>query len=162
MMPGHPWLLAPKGAETGTAAHIALIVAAQAWAEASDLPGLVRRASPLASQPVVEACLRIPSWWWFDDGRNRVIAREAYADRLPADIVQRRSKGSPDGYIAALYAANRATIRAMLLDGRLRGAGLLDAPQLERALDESALVRGTDYHRIMRVADVEAWIASRA
>ncbi len=162
MMPGHPWLLAPKGAETGTAAHIALIVAAQAWAEASDLPGLVRRASPLASQPVVEACLRIPSWWWFDDGRNRMIARDAYADRLPADIVQRRSKGSPDGYIAALYAANRPTIRAMLLDGRLRGAGLLDAPQLERALGESALVRGTDYHRIMRLADVEAWIASRA
>lgn len=162
IVPGHPWLHAPKGAETGTAAHIALIVAAQGWAEASDLHSPVRHASPLASQPVVEACLRVPSWWWFDNGRNRVIARDAYADRLPPEIVARRSKGSPDSYIAELYAANRATLRAMLLDGRLRGAGMLDVPMLERALGEGGLVRGTDYHRIMRLADIEAWITSRS
>lgn len=159
---GHPWLQAPKGAETGTAAHIALIVAAQTWAEASDLHSPVRHASPLATQPVVEACLRVPSWWWFENGRNRVIARKAYAARLPADIIERRSKGSPDGYIAALYTANRTTIRAMLLDGRLRAAGMLDVPALERALGEPGPLRGTAYHRLMRLADVEAWIAGRS
>ena len=159
---GHPWLQAPKGAETGTAAHIALIVAAQTWAEASDLHSPVRHASPLATQPVVEACLRVPSWWWFENGRNRVIARKAYAARLPAEIIERRSKGSPDGYIAALYTANRTTIRAMLLDGRLRAAGMLDVPALERALGESGPLRGTAYHRLMRLADVEAWIAGRS
>lgn len=159
---GHPWLQAPKGAETGTAAHIALVIAAQTWAEASDLHSPVRHASPLATQPVVEACLRVPSWWWFAGGRNRVIARKAYAARLPAEIIERRSKGSPDGYIAALYTANRTTIRAMLLDGRLRAAGMLDVPALERALGESGPLRGTDYHRLMRLADVEAWIAGRS
>jgi len=156
----HPWLDAPKGAETGTAAHIALIVAAQGWAEASDLRSPVRHASPLASQPVVEACLRVPSWWWFKDDRNRAVARAAYAALLPAEVIGRRSKGTPDSYIAELYEANRKAIRTMLLDGRLRSAGLLDLPALERALGDEGPVRGTAYHQIMRLADTEAWAAA--
>ncbi|WP_257538987.1 asparagine synthetase B family protein [Sphingobium sp. CFD-1] len=159
--PHHPWLEPPRGGETGTAAHIALITAAQGWAEGNDIRSPVRHVTPLASQPVVEACLRIPSWWWSRQGQNRIVARDAFRDRLPAAIVDRRTKGTPDSYIAEIFAANRQIIRAMLLDGHLQRAGLLDMPLLERALDSEGPVQGTHYHRIMHLVDVEAWIAGQ-
>ena len=161
LAPRHPWLEPPRGGETGTAAHIALITAAQGWAEGNDIISPVRHVTPLASQPVVEACLRIPSWWWFRKGQNRIVARDAFRDRLPAPVVDRRTKGTPDSYIAEILTANRPVIRAMLLDGHLRRAGLLDIPLLERALDGEGIVQGTDYHRIMHLADVEAWVAGQ-
>ncbi|WP_176591879.1 asparagine synthetase B family protein [Sphingobium sp. EM0848] len=161
LVPRHPWLEPPCGGETGTAAHIALITAAQGWAEGNDIRSPVRHVTPLASQPVVEACLRIPSWWWFRHGQNRIVARDAFRDRLPAPVVNRRTKGTPDSYIAEIFTANRPVIRAMLLDGHLRRAGLLDIPLLERALDSEGPVQGTHYHRIMHLADVEAWIAGQ-
>lgn len=161
LLPRHPWLEPPRGGETGTAAHIALIAAAQGWAEGNDIGSPVRHVSPLASQPVVEACLRIPSWWWFRQGQNRIVARDAFRDRLPTPVINRRTKGTPDSYIAQIFTANRPIIRAMLLDGHLRRAGLLDLPLLERALDGEGYVQGTDYHRIMHLVDVEAWVAGQ-
>lgn len=152
----HPWLQVPKGARQGSAAHIALMVAAQSWAErieSSNFP----RISPLVTQPVVETCLSMPSWWWFKDGRNRAVAREAFADRLPKQIVERTSKGSPDGFVAALFERNRSTIFAMLMEGRLRDAGILDPVSIERVLTGTAMVGGDDYRRIMKLVDVEAW-----
>lgn len=161
LKPRHPWLEPPRGAETGTAAHIALITAAQGWAEGSDLYSPVRHVSPLASQPVAEACLKIPSWWWFRDGINRAVARDAFQDRLPTAILERKAKGSPDSYIAEIFAANRHHIRPMLLDGALARAHLLDLCRLEHALDSQGIVQGNNYHRIMALADVEAWIAGQ-
>ncbi|HKY80545.1 MAG TPA: asparagine synthase-related protein [Sphingobium sp.] len=161
LLPRHPWLESPRGSETGTAAHIALITAAQGWAEGNDIGSPVRHVTPLTTQPVVEACLRIPSWWWFRQGQNRIVARDAFRDRLPAAIVDRRTKGTPDSYIAEIFTANRPVIRAMLLDGHLRSAGLLDLPLLEHALDGEGYVQGTAYHRIMHLADVEAWVAGQ-
>lgn len=159
--PWHPWLERPSDIGIGSAAHVGLIVAAQGWAESNDIGGRVPRVSPLASRPVAEACLQVPSWWWFMDGRNRAIARAAFRERLPAEIVDRRSKGSPDTHVAELLEANRPVIRAMLLDGRLRANGLLDASALSGALDDPAGVRSGDITQIMRLVDVEAWLASR-
>jgi len=161
LLPRHPWLEPPRGSETGTAAHIALIAAAQGWAEGNDIGSPVRHVTPLTTQPVVEACLRIPSWWWFRRGQNRIVARDAFRDRLPSAVVNRSTKGTPDSYIAEIFTANRPAIRAMLLDGHLRRAGLLDLPLLERALDGEGYVQGTAYHRILHLADVEAWVAGQ-
>ena len=161
LQPRHPWLEPPSGAHAGTAAHIALMTAAQGWAEGSDLYSPVEHVAPLASQLVAEACLRMPSWWWFKDGTNRIIARDAFHDRLPAVVLARKAKGSPDSFIAEIFAANRHQIRSMLLDGAMARAHLLDLPRLEHALGSPELIRGTDYHRIMALTDIEAWIAGQ-
>jgi len=158
----HPWLEPPEGAEPGTAAHIALLAAAQSWAEGFDPMTPLAHASPLASQPVVETCLGAPSWWWFRDGRNRAVAREAFADCLPAETVRRSSKGSPDSFIAELFERNRPAIQAMLLDGHLCAQGLLDLKALGPVLDDPRPVHGGDYRRVMRLVDTEAWAANWA
>jgi asparagine synthase (glutamine-hydrolysing) len=161
LQPRHPWIEPPRGAETGTAAHIALLTAAQGWAEGNDLHSPVRHRSPLASQPVAEACLKVPSWWWFKEGINRIVARDAFRERLPPAILERKAKGSPDSYIGEIFTANRHHIRSLLLEGAMARAHLLDLPRLEHALASQELVQGTDYHRIMALADVEAWIAAQ-
>jgi asparagine synthase (glutamine-hydrolysing) len=158
----HPWLAAPRIALPGTAGHIALLVTAQCWAEGFDPRAPLAHASPLATQPVAEACLGVPSWWWFRDGRNRAVAREAFAACLPSAIVQRRSKGSPDGFVAELFENNRQTIRAMLLEGRLQAQGILDRGAAERVLADPRPALGLGYRRVMRLVDAEAWVASWA
>ena len=153
----HPWLAAPKGALPGKAAHVALVAAAQSVAEGFDPEEALPTYSPLISQPLVEACLSVPSWLWFSRGRNRAVARHAFASRLPAATVERRSKGAPDCFIADLYESNRSKIRTLLMDGELRRHGLLDVPALAHTLDDNKPVRGHEFLRIMRLVDAEAW-----
>jgi asparagine synthase (glutamine-hydrolysing) len=154
---GHPWLDAPRNALPGKAAQIALIVGAQSVAEGFDAQAPLASCSPLISQPLVEACLAVPSWRWFDGGDNRAIARKAFAGHLPERILTRRSKGAPDCFIAELYESNLGLIRTMLLDGVLKGLGLLDEDALSMALGGKVPVEGHDYLRIKQLVDGEAW-----
>ncbi|MEW9856672.1 asparagine synthase-related protein [Novosphingobium sp. M1R2S20] len=154
----HPWFAAPPGADAGTAAHIAAIAAAQGWAEQGDLASPVRHVTPLAAQPVVEACLAVPTWLWFRDGANRAVARDAFAPRLPAPIIARRTKGTPDAFLAQIYAANRRLLRETLLDGRLAAMGLLDSQALNTFITNPAPVRDTTYLRVLHLGEVEAWL----
>ncbi len=156
----HPWLAAPDGALPGKAAHLSVVMTAQNVVEGFDVQDPLPTLSPLIAQPIVETCLQIPTWFWFAEGRNRAVAREAFAMHLPRRIIERRSKGSPDSFIIELYDANRPLIRAMLLGGMLAGRGLLDTAALAQAIDAPGPVTGHDFFRIMRLVDVEAWARS--
>jgi asparagine synthase (glutamine-hydrolysing) len=153
----HPWLTKGDGGLPGKAAHIALVVAAQSVAEGFDVEDPLPTYSPLITQPVVEACLRVPSWMWFDGGCNRSVARSAFEGLLPRSIVARRSKAAPDCFVAELYEANSSKIRTMLMEGVLRRLRLLDPAPLDRLLRVEAPVEGHDYLRVMQLVDAEAW-----
>lgn len=157
----HRWLDAPRGALPGKAAHIGILAAAQSVVEGFDPHDAIPLVSPLISQPVVEACLKVPSWLWYDRGLNRAVARDAFGDLLPRAIVERRSKGGPDSFIAELYRARRGFIRDHLLGGLLLENGLLDRAALTAALDERGPVQGLDFFRVMQLVDVESWARSR-
>ncbi|NVL78622.1 asparagine synthetase B family protein, partial [Escherichia coli] len=75
----HPWRMLPRDALPGKAMHVRLIVFAQSFVEGFDPRDALPTVSPLLAQPLVETCLAIPSWLWFEDGRNRVVARRAFA-----------------------------------------------------------------------------------
>ncbi len=108
------------------------------------------------SQPLLEACLRIPSWLWCSGGNNRAIAREAFRDRLPAAVIDRRTKGSFDGFAQRLIHANRPLLREMLLDGTLSRQGFLDRPAVRTVLDSGAL-DSEALPQLLALADIEAW-----
>lgn len=153
---GHPWLHPPRDELPGKSAHIALLLLTQNHQEGER--GLTHPLlSPLLSQPIVELCLRIPSWMWCRDGHNRQVARRAFHDALPPSLFGRRSKGTPDSFIIAVFEANRDLIREMLLEGLLAGQGILDRGALSRALSRPNVTRGHDYWRLMRLVDAEAW-----
>jgi asparagine synthase (glutamine-hydrolysing) len=113
--------------------------------------------APLLAQPLVELCLRIPSWLWFDQGLSRAIARTAFAVDLPAAIVRRRSKGSPDAFVAQLFERHASRIRDDLIDGEMAAMGLLDRAALIRALDGDAPMHEGELQRIMTLYDAELW-----
>ena len=158
----HLWLDAPAGTLPGKAAHIALLLAMQnhmeGLAPAHDLPLL----SPLMSQPLVECCLRIPSWLWCEGGNNRMVARTAFAADLPPAIIARRSKGTPDAFVADLFEARREQILLLLGDGLLAAHGLLDLRALLPAIADTRPISSHDFSRIMQLVDVEAWARARS
>lgn len=153
----HPWLSPPDDALPGKAAQIAMLVQAQTIPHAASVsPDLALR-SPLLSQPVVELCLNIPTALWVDGGRDRAVARAAFAPLLPQSIVDRRTKGSPDSFLFEIYRANHRQIRALLADGRLMAEGLLDRSSLLAAIDDQRPLDGLTCYRLLRLVDAEAW-----
>lgn len=155
----HPWLDAPPGALPGKAGHIAALVRAQPNLE----PGRGRFApviNPLLSQPVMEVCLAIPSWEWRAGGRDRAVARSAFASNLPASIVERRAKGSPDPFCGEIIRRHRNTIRDRILGGRLAERGMLDLGAIEQALRPDLREEAGGNTRLLELANVEAWIGA--
>lgn len=156
----HPWLEAPPRALPGKAGHIASLMNIQ-----NHLEGFPRELArpviaPLLAQPLVELCLRIPSWMWCEGGRDRAVARHAFADLLPVPIVERRLKGTPDGFIVRLFDENRDVIRDMLLNGMLARQGLLDRDAIARVIGKPGPLIGLEFFRIMAILDVEMWARS--
>lgn len=154
---GHPWLDAPTGALPGKAAHIAALLRVQMNLE----PGRSRHAPvvhPLLSQPIVELCLAIQSWEWRSGGRDRALARDAFAGALPREIVTRRTKGSPDQFCSAIIRQNRDLIRERLMDGRLAEWRILHRPAIETALRADRMTRGDENVRLLQLVNVEAWL----
>ena len=156
----HPWLKAPRGAAPGKAGHIASIMNIH-----NHLEGFAREharpvIAPLLAQPVVELCLRIPASLWCRGGRDRSIARRAFADRLPPEIRDRREKGGPDGFVARLFDRHRGQIRDWLCHGELAAHGLIDVPALETFLGRDTPMIGPEYLRVMKLLDAEMWARS--
>ena len=143
----------------GKADHVRGIVSIRNYLEGHGRSELAPVISPLLSQPVVECCLAIPSWAWCEGGRNRAVARAAFADRLPRMLVERRSKGAFDGFCARLLASQRRRAREILLDGTLAREGLIDRSAVAAALADP-FPRAEIVTRLLWLVDVEAWLGS--
>jgi asparagine synthase (glutamine-hydrolysing) len=157
----HPWLDAPVEALPGKAAHISTILRVQPTLEASRgyfAPVL----TPFLSQPIVEACLAIPSWAWRAGGRDRALARQAFAAELPPAVLNRRVKGTPSRFAARLLDHFRGQIRERVLGGRLAARGIVDKIALERVLAGERPVPDLERVRILELVNIEAWIGSWA
>jgi asparagine synthase (glutamine-hydrolysing) len=113
---------------------------------------------PLMSQPVMELCLSIPSWVQVRGGRDRGLAREAFRPLLPADVVDRRSKGALTSHFSRRVAASLDALRPHLLDGVLASAGVLDRRAMEAALDADSLLWRADGLDLIMAAAVESWV----
>jgi len=154
----HSWLCAPPDALPGKAAHIAMLLRTQNHLEGFDRSSGLSVINPLMSQPLVEFCLSIPTSHMCAGGRDRAVARAAAAPLLPAEIVERRTKGSPDPFVALIVRHFLPEIRARLLDGTLASRHFFDLPALETALQATAQLSVRDYPKLMMLLDAEAWL----
>jgi asparagine synthase (glutamine-hydrolysing) len=112
---------------------------------------------PLLSQPVIEHCLSIPVDLLIQGGRDRALARRAFADDLPRQIAERRSKSELGAHYSLAFSAALPAIREYLLDGRLVQHDLLPRQPLESALESSALAEHGGYIMLARAVAIEAW-----
>lgn len=158
----HPWVAAPADALPGDRERICNLAGNQLFADVMLRSDRRRVRMPLLSQPVMEACLSVPSWMWISGGRNRAIARDAFAEQLPQDVLQRRSKGTFMNYTFAIYRNNKEAIRRFLLDGHLHARGLLDPDALNQFLDTPLKARDQSFMRAFELCMIENWIRNHA
>ncbi len=144
----------------GKRAHIDLIVRIQNHVEGYDRSVLPPAIPVLLAQPIVETCLRIPTWDWCRGGINRAIAREAFSALLPAPVIARRSKSGPESLTAEVFELGRPVLRDILLGGALRDNRIIDAAAVEAALDDPGVTRGQLLYRLLELAEAEAWVRS--
>lgn len=156
----HPWLTASRAMPVGRQGHLVGILRIQNYLEGRDTRKDAPVLMPLLSQPVMEACLGVPSWLWCADGINRAVARAAFANLLPALVIERTSKGGFDAFSARALAHSRAHAREMLLDGHLARHGLLDRPTVARCFEEGVPMRGAISTQLLTLIDTEAWVRS--
>lgn len=155
----HPWFLAPPNALPGDRERISGLVATQVYRDIA--PRGVKRwlRMPLLAQPVVEACLRVPSFMWIAEGQNRAIARSAFASALPAEILTRRSKGNFVSYLGGIYRRNRQHIRELLLGGHMHEHRFLNSSALCHFLDQEDLpTRDELFIDILDLCMIENWL----
>lgn len=153
-----PWTDMSGEILPGKREHIALIMRAQN--QINGVSAGLTRFSPLASQPLVEFCLRVPTWHWSQGGKNRAVARASFSDMLPDDVLRRTSKAGPDSFVRQAFAAYRREIAERLLDGLLVQYGLIDTAALERALGCSELSEAEDCLRVLDLLEAENWARS--
>ena len=114
--------------------------------------------NPLLSQPVIERCLATPTYMLTHGGRGRGLARLAFANDLPKQIVQRRSKGGMEEHVTAVLKANLDFARGLLLEGQLVRRGVLDRVKLETALSGRPTTLGAYTGEVHIYLGVEAWL----
>lgn len=113
--------------------------------------------APLYSQPAMELFLRIPVDVHFQDGHERGLARQAFAQDVPAEIIRRGWKDRAPGMADRLVERHRGFLREVLLDGVLVEARLLNRKAVEEALSERATKSVIYPGELLRHLDVEIW-----
>lgn len=156
--PAHRWLAGLEDLPPAKRLQVELVAASQRAAGRSRRGQAARLVHPLLAQPVVELGLAIPAWQHVAGGRDRAVARAAFADRLPLEILARRSKGALTSLYSRRTAASLEVLRPYLMEGVLAEAGVLDREALDRALRPDELIRRADGARVMGAAMVEGWV----
>lgn len=154
----HPWFDAPPDAYPGDRERIFDLSGTQAFKDGAPRGPDRHMRMPLLSQPVVEACLRVPTWMWVAGGVNRAVARAAFADVLPPEVLNRRSKGTFMSYSGAFYRRNKRRMRDFLLSGHLRQRQIIDADALDRFIERDLPPRDRSFMRVLELCSAENWL----
>jgi asparagine synthase (glutamine-hydrolysing) len=113
---------------------------------------------PLFSQPVMEASLRTPAYWFGLGGLQRGLARRAFSDLLPPMIRTRRTKSANSSHWIQVMARNLPRFRELLLDGWLAQKGLVNRAELEQALTPLALSSLKQFVPLVGCITTEMWL----
>ena len=113
---------------------------------------------PLKSQPLLELCFRIPTFVMTAGGVGRALAREAYRNDLPREIIRRRTKGTSTEMHTQALRNNYGVLREMLLDGLLTQEGIVDRKKLERWFARPEALTVENMSQIPLLYGTEAWL----
>lgn len=112
---------------------------------------------PLMSQPMMEHGLALPADILTDGGVDRALARRAFADRIPREILDRRGKGELTTYYGHVVRESLPWFRPLLLDGLLVRHGVLDRTETEILLDPDVLIWSGEYNLVLIRVLLELW-----
>lgn len=155
----HAWLDAPHGTPSLRRRLGSLLLPVDhddiSTTRFDDAPEVI---SPLLSRPVIETCLRIPSYVHFRNGIERGLARDAFAAELPISIRRRCWKDRAPEFVERVIARHRAFAREFLLEGILVRDRWLSKTAVEAALADCGGDTRVSALEIMHHLDTEAWV----
>lgn len=156
----HPWTdVAPRRLCPGKRNHVGGVVqSVMFYPFVYHREHLAPSIHPLASQPVVETCLRIPTYVLLADGTSRGLARRVFRDLLPIEVVRRKIKGAQIAFWQRVARLNVQFIRESLLDGALVRQGILDRARLNEYLTKEQPFLTVQSYQIMQYLACETWL----
>ena len=154
----HPLLRHPRGAPSGKLWHAHQISQPFDFYDPLGREADAERISPLCSQPLMELCLRIPTYVLTQGGWDRAVARRAFYDDLPPEVRNRRHKGGIEEHLRCTIEHNRGFLRELLLDGALVREGVVDRARLEEVLSGRATRIASGSGEVLEYAGIEAWL----
>jgi len=154
----HPLLRHPRGAPSGKLWHAHQMSQPFDFYDPLQQQGDAERMSPLCSQPLMELCLRIPTYVLTHGGWDRAVARRAFYDDLPPEIRNRRHKGGIEEHLRLTLEHNRPFLRELLLDGALVREGIIDRASLAEVLSGRATPIAAGSGEVLEYAGIEAWL----
>lgn len=157
-LPQHPWLATALPPTWRRRLAVLLSPGEYYNIAASDTTERPRTIAPLLSRPVVETCLRIPSWLHFLNGIERGLARQAFEDEVPLAILRRCCKDRGGDFFRRLMILNRSFVREFLLDGVLVRDRWLSKPAIESALNEHNGPSRIGVVELLNHLSTEAWV----
>ena len=128
------------------------------WNPRSELVSLI----PLLSQPVVEQCLRIPTWALALGGVDRGLARSAFAGAMPDTVRLRTTKSFPDALYETLIDRDMTYITEVVLEGRMVAEKIVRRDRLETALRERDGPEGICASTLLELFNQEKWLGACA
>lgn len=154
----HPW--AARSAVLPPGKRYQLLLLAEVLNRHRPLYGLqdLQEFHPLLSQPLIEDCLRIPVYLLFTGGKTRGLARLAFADCMPPQIVTRHGKGQTTQIALSLFRRSLPFLRQLLLDGSLVQRDLVDRNALESVLNPGGPIDGTTLFPLAACLAIEVWL----
>lgn len=93
-----------------------------------------------------------------EGGWDRSIARQAFKDDVPVEIIRRRTKGGMEESAQEILSRNLETARELLLDGFLVREGILDRYRVEEALSGRPTEVSAPLVELYDHLSVEAWL----
>lgn len=156
----HPWLESADGAPPAKFRMMCGLWLLSGYSPpfaAADDPPVV---APLASQPLVELSLKLPTYLANADAIDRSIARRAFADLLPTSIIRRVSKGGPEPWTREVLRRNQLFFRDYLADGILVSKGILDRARVESLLSNHVVASRSYIGDLIQSLYIEAWLRS--
>ncbi len=112
---------------------------------------------PLMSQPLIELCLRIPSYQLLRGGRQRALARDVFADRVPDEILRREDKGDTTTVVTDMIRRSEPFIRELLLDGMLVKHNVISRKALEPYIVQGQSFRVEHIWPLLSCIATELW-----
>lgn len=117
---------------------------------------------PLISQPLIELCLRLPTYLLSCEGTSRGLVRRAFSNVIPDEIRLRMNKGHASRYFTDRVTAYRGPIVEALMDGELARRGMIQRSDVE------SFVRREDYRMqesgslLLAYYAIESWLQTWA
>jgi asparagine synthase (glutamine-hydrolysing) len=156
----HPWTLELRAVPIGKQAQIYFLAELVNRHRPLGGRGHLEEQHPLISQPLLTACLRIPTYLLLTGGKARGLARAAFSDHVPQEILDRKDKGGTTSFVIDLIRDNCSSIADLLLDGVLAQEHIIDRRQLEPHLRQSVPIGSDRLFSLLACISAEIWARS--